>query len=208
MRRYDHEGELKINNHPARAFSPAQLHNRTSCLFQDFSRFNLTLRENIGLGNVPKMDVDAELEQAIVRGGAEAIKEKLGLERLLDKSGVPDSTASGEGGSGAADAVPADEDDDGPGRGPPPPGAMRGGGPGGRGRGGPPMGSGRGPPPGMPPMSMGPPGGPDLLSIWMGDKGKKQKIDKGAALSGGQWQRVALARAFLRADQADLVVFE
>lgn len=153
------------------------------------------------------MDDDGELEEAIVRGGAEAIKDKLGLDRLLDKSGVPDSTAGGEGGSGTADAVPADEDDDGPGRGPPPPGPMRGGGPSARGRGGPPGGLGRGHPPGIPPP-MGPPGGPDLLSIWMGDRGKKQKIDKGAALSGGQWQRVALARAFLRANQADLVVFE
>jgi hypothetical protein len=202
---YDHTGELVINNHPAHAYSPAQLHARTSCLFQDFSRYNLTLRENIGLGNVPKMNDDAQLEEAIIRGGAEAVKEKVGMDRLLDKSGVPDTTAGGEGGVGGVEIAPKDDDEDGPSRGPPQPGMKRGGGPGGKGRGGAPSGGpGRGPPPGRPP------GGPDLMGIgmWIAGPGKKPKVDKGAALSGGQWQRVALARAFLRADEADLVVFE
>ena len=39
-------------------------------------------------------------------------------------------------------------------------------------------------------------------------KDKVKDEEQRAALSGGQWQRVALARAFLRADEADLVVFE
>ena len=43
---------------------------------------------------------------------------------------------------------------------------------------------------------------------------EKREKDKGimqsdpVALSGGQWQRVALSRAFLRADRADLIVFD
>lgn len=104
---------------------------------------------------------------------------------------------------------------------PPPPldGMGRGGGPGGgRGRG---MGGGfiggdgqrkdGGLGPGRPPPAFGvPPPGfdgqpPDMPN---GSTGNGPGDDKGLALSSGQWQRVALSRAFLRADEADLVVFE
>lgn len=34
------------------------------------------------------------------------------------------------------------------------------------------------------------------------------KLQERHALSGGQWQKLALSRAFMRADEADLVVFE
>jgi ABC-type lipoprotein export system ATPase subunit len=37
-------------------------------------------------------------------------------------------------------------------------------------------------------------------------EGRESKMS--ANLSGGQWQRVALSRAFMRASEADLVVFE
>jgi ABC-type transport system involved in cytochrome bd biosynthesis fused ATPase/permease subunit len=45
-----------------------------------------------------------------------------------------------------------------------------------------------------------------MQMMMAGDSGMKLK--ERHALSGGQWQKLALARAFMRADDADLVVFE
>jgi ABC-type glutathione transport system ATPase component len=208
---YDHDGQLLINDQPIERFSTNQIHARTTCCFQDHSKYSLTLRENVGIGNVPKMSDDEAIHSAIVKGGATAVEEKIGLEGKLNRTGVPDASLGG----GEGDFSPGQAGDgmdagpehgpppgfEGPpgGRGPPPPG--RGGFGGGAGRGlfGATNSSGpRGPPPGAPP--------PEVMQMMMA--GDSSKLKERHALSGGQWQKLALARAFMRADDADLVVFE
>ncbi|KAK4684083.1 hypothetical protein P7C73_g6120, partial [Tremellales sp. Uapishka_1] len=203
---YDHTGTLRINSVPVEELSPHSLHARTSCLFQDYSKYSLSLRENVGVGNTERLHDIPAIGRAIERGGAEAIRDKIGLEGQLNRYGVPDSLGEGNeggntGGNEIEELVPI----------PPPPGGggpPRGGGPGrggGRSGGGSLLGGhgGGGPPPGGPPPGFpGPP--PEILDLME----RSQKDEKRAALSGGQWQRVALARAFLRADEADLVVFD
>ncbi|KAL7424591.1 hypothetical protein Q5752_000275 [Cryptotrichosporon argae] len=205
---YDHSGSLRINGVPTEQIDPTTLHRRTSCLFQDFGKYSLSLRENVGLGDVDRIDDTEAIERAIVRGGAEGVRDKVGLDGALNRHGVPDTLGAGDGGDVVGNA--GGEEDLGP-----PPG--RKGGPGGGGRGGKGgkggkggrggFGGGRlgsGPPPG-PPDGMPPPGDlmPDALAIF-----DRKVGDNKTALSGGQWQRVALSRAFLRADEADLVVFD
>lgn len=209
---YDHDGQLLINDQPIERFSTNQIHARTTCCFQDHSRYSLTLRENVGIGNVPKMSDGGAIHSAIVRGGATAVEEKVGLEGKLNRTGVPDASLGGEM-DFAASAPAGDEMDGGPEHGPPPgfegrPGGRgpppgRGGFGGGAGRGlfsatnssGP-----RGPPPGAPP--------PEVMQMMMANETGMMKLKERHALSGGQWQKLALARAFMRADDADLVVFE
>lgn len=233
---YDHTGQLLINGRPSEEYDPDTLHTRTSCLFQDFSKYNLTLRENVGVGNVQQMrDIDA-IERAIERGGADGVREKVGMEGQLNRFGVPDGLGDGEGAGGAGVGAGAGDGGGGGGGGkefkqmmrdqmpfPPPGKGMRGPGRGGggggllggmgRGRGGPPPGLPPPPPgdlpPGPRPPGFGPPGAPlpEIRSILEQAK-LDREADKRASLSGGQWQRVALSRAFLRADESDLVVFD
>ncbi|KAI9633141.1 P-loop containing nucleoside triphosphate hydrolase protein [Dioszegia hungarica] len=125
---YDHQGSLLLNGQPIASYDPATVHKRTSCLFQDFSKYSFTLRENIGIGNVGRMEDEAAIKEAIERGGATAVLDKVGMEGR-ETSIRPKSHHSG---------VP----------------------------------------------------------------------EQRASLSGGQWQRVALGRAFMRANEADLVVFD
>lgn len=207
---YDHQGDLLINDQPIERFSPNQIHARTTCCFQDHSNYSLSLRENVGIGYVPKIKDDEAIHSAIVKGGATAIEGKVGLEGKLNRTGVPDASLGGGEGDFPAEAAP--ETDMGGEHGPPP--GFEGG-PGGRGP--PPPGRGGfrggsqglfsapntsrppGPPPGPPP--------PEVMQMMMANH-SGLKLQERHALSGGQWQKLALSRAFMRADEADLVVFE
>ena len=50
---------------------PGQLHRRIAVIFQDFARYDLTARENIGLGAVEHIDDLAEIEAAARHAGAD-----------------------------------------------------------------------------------------------------------------------------------------
>ena len=50
---------------------PGQLHRRIAVIFQDFARYDLTARENIGLGAVEHVDDLAEIEAAARHAGAD-----------------------------------------------------------------------------------------------------------------------------------------
>lgn len=83
-------GTLTINGVAPRDFNPKTLHKRMSALFQDFNRYNLTLRENVGMGLVEKIEDRAAVNQAIDEGGAQAIRAKGGLEATLNPWGEPE----------------------------------------------------------------------------------------------------------------------
>ncbi|KAI9633149.1 P-loop containing nucleoside triphosphate hydrolase protein [Dioszegia hungarica] len=122
---YDHQGSLFLNGHPMAAYDPVTVHRRTSCLFQDFCKYSFSLRENVGIGNVSKVEDGEAVSDAIERGGARGVLGKVGMEGKLNRSG-------------ALQGLRAER----------------------------------------------------------------------ASLSGGQWQKVALSRSFMRASEADLVVFD
>lgn len=88
-------GSLTINGIRPRDFNPTTLHKRMSALFQDFNRYNLTLRENVGMGLVEKIEDRAAVNQAIEDGGAQGIRAKGGLEVSLNPWGEPQPPSMG-----------------------------------------------------------------------------------------------------------------
>ncbi|KIO28294.1 hypothetical protein M407DRAFT_22503 [Tulasnella calospora MUT 4182] len=187
---YDYQGTLLINDKPASSYTRSSLHAHTTVCFQDYAKYNLTVKDNVGTGNYPKIDDQPLMMDALRKGGADAVVSKFpkGIEEELDKFWNP---ARGE------DMAPAQVPSLPP---PPPMGGMPPPGP-------PPPGLGGGPPGPPPPGAIRLPSGP----VPKGRKGKHQmrlQLRDAKSLSGGQWQRIALARAFMRSDEADLVVFD
>lgn len=217
---YNHdggEGELLINGVPVQQIDPVSLHKRTSCLFQNFDKYPLSLRENIGIGSFEHMADDDMIQRAVIRGGAEAVKSRVGLEgrlipdELVEVEDDPASDALDDAVEGAEDDQGIDEDggtrdlaqstpaDDGTNErsmngvsatsANPHEGLVVG-----RGQ--------------AAAQTLPIPDGKGSAAAKLGRKAAPDTEDKRTGLSGGQWQRVALARAFLRSDESDLVIFE
>lgn len=87
-------GTLLFNGQPYSAYAPDVISKRIGVFFQDFYLFHHTLGENIAYGNVESMGRDDEVWEAVRRGGATRVVEKLpqGLGTLvrkrIDKDGV------------------------------------------------------------------------------------------------------------------------
>ncbi|TXT13138.1 hypothetical protein VHUM_01539 [Vanrija humicola] len=142
MGMHRHSGELLVNGIPLEDYIPATVHARTSAIFQDFNKYQFSVRGNVAIGDIARLEDDEAINRAIARGGAEPVLEKAGsLDKRLYPWGTPVEHVND------VNAGDVDEDD---------------------------------------------------------EIEEKEKTDE----QNGQWQRVALARAFMRADSADLVVFD
>lgn len=88
MRLFDFDsGELHINDTDIRRYDPADLHSRTTALFQNFSKYNnASVRENTGLGQVSSMMNDEAVKTALQTAGASKLVAKMpaGLETRLE----------------------------------------------------------------------------------------------------------------------------
>ena len=58
------EGQILWNGVDIRQFNPMELRQCMGAIFQDFMRYDLTVQENIGLGNLAKIADNARIEQA------------------------------------------------------------------------------------------------------------------------------------------------
>lgn len=67
------EGRIWLDGVDLRAWPVEALRRRISVLFQDFNQYQLSVRENIGLGSVDHLDDTTRLERAAERGGADAV---------------------------------------------------------------------------------------------------------------------------------------
>jgi ATP-binding cassette subfamily B protein len=67
------EGRILLDGIDLQDWSIEKLHARISVLFQDFNQYQLSLRENIGLGSVPHLTDEPRIARAAERGGADAI---------------------------------------------------------------------------------------------------------------------------------------
>ncbi|KDN50008.1 hypothetical protein RSAG8_01344, partial [Rhizoctonia solani AG-8 WAC10335] len=107
-------GEFLVNGVDVRRYSPADLHRRTTALFQSFSKFgNATVRENTGTGDIHRRTTalfqsfskfgnatvrentgTGDISQALKRGSASMLLESLpfGLETKLDFGGFGSHT--------------------------------------------------------------------------------------------------------------------
>jgi ATP-binding cassette subfamily B protein len=58
------DGQILWNGIDIREFDPAELRQRIGTIFQDFMRYDLTVHENIGLGNLVKIDDRSWIQHA------------------------------------------------------------------------------------------------------------------------------------------------
>lgn len=70
-------GELDYGDLPANRANMDRLWNRSTAVFQDYTRFAFTLGENIGFGRWERMQEPGEIERAARRGGADAVANQL-----------------------------------------------------------------------------------------------------------------------------------
>lgn len=97
LRMVEFDGDLLINGIDIRRYHPPDYHKHLTAVFQGFSKFNSTLRENVGLGNINKLgDRDAILE-AVHLAEADLLVESLpsGLQTILDSPGFESFTYPG-----------------------------------------------------------------------------------------------------------------
>jgi ABC-type multidrug transport system fused ATPase/permease subunit len=86
-RLYDFEhGIFRINDVDVRRYAAEDLHSNTSAVFQEFSQFNASLRENVGVGRIEHMNSDLAIREALIAGGGRRLLDELpdGLESILD----------------------------------------------------------------------------------------------------------------------------
>lgn len=77
------EGRILVDGKDVREWDRSTLLSRFGVVFQDFNQYQLSLRENVGVGSVPSMDDDESIARAADLGGARTI-----VEALADKGGL------------------------------------------------------------------------------------------------------------------------
>lgn len=79
------EGQILLDGIDLREFDPDALRQRIGVIFQDFVRYQLTVRENIGFGQIEKIADVGRVREAAERGGADQVVTELpqGLETML-----------------------------------------------------------------------------------------------------------------------------
>ena len=90
LRIVDHDkGSLLVNGVNVRRYNPAEYHRHLSAVFQDFSKFSSTVKENVGLGNVEKIGYRPAIETAIRLAEADTLVESLpnGIKTMLETPG-------------------------------------------------------------------------------------------------------------------------
>lgn len=73
------KGEIFLRGVNLKYMPTEEVHRRVGAIFQDFVRYHLTFRENIGFGAVEHLDDMARLLEAARKGGADEVAESLPL---------------------------------------------------------------------------------------------------------------------------------
>ncbi len=71
------EGRILLDGKPLDAWDRDALFRRIGVIFQNYNRYQLTAKENVGLGSVPEMNDDAIVEDAVELGGAKDVVSEL-----------------------------------------------------------------------------------------------------------------------------------
>jgi ATP-binding cassette subfamily B protein len=87
-RLYDpQEGEIRLDGINIKEFDPREYQERIGVIFQDFSHFYLSARENVGLGNIAEVHNLERIKNAAVKSGAHEVIKRLpgGYDSILGK---------------------------------------------------------------------------------------------------------------------------
>lgn len=81
------DGQILLDGVDLREYDLSSLHQRFGVIFQDFVRYQFTVRENIGFGQVDALDDLERIKEAADRGGATPIIEAMpeGYETMLGR---------------------------------------------------------------------------------------------------------------------------
>jgi ATP-binding cassette subfamily B protein len=81
------EGRILLDGRDLREWDDAALRRRISAVFQDFSEYQFSLRENVGFGDLAYLAEEARVRRAVERGGAETVVAELpkGLDTQLGR---------------------------------------------------------------------------------------------------------------------------
>jgi ATP-binding cassette, subfamily B, bacterial len=81
------EGSIRLDGKPLSAYPVADLRAQVGVIFQDFVRYQLSLKENVGVGDIARIAETERVEHALERGGAEDLPKTLpeGLETALGR---------------------------------------------------------------------------------------------------------------------------
>ena len=71
------EGRITIDGIDLKEFDPVEICSRVGVIFQDYVKYQLTLRENIGFGRVEELDDQQRIEHAVEQAGVAAVVEGL-----------------------------------------------------------------------------------------------------------------------------------
>ncbi len=79
------EGTIYLDGKDLRAWDHEDLLNRISIVFQDFNKYQLSLRENVGVGKIEALEDEARIHRAVSQGGAKDLVGEMpdGLETTL-----------------------------------------------------------------------------------------------------------------------------
>lgn len=81
------DGQILLDGIDLRNYDLSDLRSNISVIFQDFVRYDLTVRENIGFGNLSALTDDQRLKSAATKGGATKLIDRfpLGFEQVLGR---------------------------------------------------------------------------------------------------------------------------
>jgi ATP-binding cassette subfamily B protein len=81
------DGQILLDGIDLREYDLKSLHQRFGVIFQDFVRYQFTVQENIGFGQIEALDDIARIKEAANRGGAAPIIEKMakGYDTILGR---------------------------------------------------------------------------------------------------------------------------
>jgi ATP-binding cassette subfamily B protein len=81
------EGQILLDGVDLREYDPDELRKRIGVIFQDFVRYQLTAKENIGFGQIDRLDDQEQLLSSAERGGADEVVSELpeGMETMLGR---------------------------------------------------------------------------------------------------------------------------
>jgi ATP-binding cassette subfamily B protein len=81
------EGQITLDGVDLREYDPDELRQRIGVIFQDFVKYQLTVKENIGFGQIDELDDDARVRYAAERGGADEVVAELpqGIDTMLGR---------------------------------------------------------------------------------------------------------------------------
>ncbi len=81
------EGQILLDGVDLREYDLDELRQHIGVIFQDFVRYQLTVRENIGFGQIDRLEDDERVREAAERGGADTVVAELpqGMDTMLGR---------------------------------------------------------------------------------------------------------------------------